>query len=148
MLVRICVQRICIIFLLWHKCSTPFQHQHNWCQPPFTVTRCPSRSNGSTPVPDARPQPPICQHCPVPSGLTRPIKPTKPAPTSHFITNTPSAMSQSFIFHQITCPSNPFSNRHAKRSEIVPSFLNRLPAPPSHFWTNMPSTVRPSRIFH
>ena len=50
-LVLICVKSICIIFMLWHKQSAPFQHRHNWFQSPLTSARCPSRANGGDPVP-------------------------------------------------------------------------------------------------
>ena len=65
---------------------------------------------------------------PVPSFLNR-----LPAPPIHFQTNRPSTVSQSRIFHQITCPSKPFLKRHTKRCELdlhhhfsATSFLVRL----------------------
>ena len=50
MLVPIHVESICIILLLRHKYYTSLQHWHNWCQPPLTIARRPSRANGGTPV--------------------------------------------------------------------------------------------------
>ena len=50
-LVPICVQYICIIFLLRNKYFAPLQHRHNWCHPPLTTSRRPSRANGDAPVP-------------------------------------------------------------------------------------------------
>ena len=94
-----------------------------------------------------------------------------PAPPSHFRTNMPSTVSQSrhsssyylplqaifeptcqvlwaspIIFHYISCPSNPFLNRHVKRCEPFPSFLIILTSPPIHLWTNTTSAV--SHSFH
>ena len=143
---RICVQPIYIILMLWQKNSAPLQNWHNWWQPPLSTSRRPSRSNDGAPVPAARPQPSIFPHCPVPIGSTLSIKHTKPAPTSHFWNNTPSAVIQYRLFHQINPPSKLFPNRHYKRCETVPSFLIRLPAPPSHFKNNTQSTV--SQSFH
>ena len=87
-------------------------------------------------------------HCPVSIRYTWPIKPAKPTHPSHSWTNTPSAVRQSHIFHQINSPSKPFSNQHANSCEPVPSFLNRLPAPIRHFWTYTPSAVSQYHLFH
>ena len=115
---------------------------------PLPAACLPSRANGSAPVPPACPQPSICLHFPVPIGSTRPIKPAKPVPPKHSWTNTPSAVIQSRLFHQITCPSKPFYNRHAKRCDPVLSFLIRLPTPPIHFRTYTPIAVIQSHLFH
>ena len=113
-----------------------------------TASRRPSISNGGAPVLAALPQPPIIPYCPVPIGSIWTINPAKPSPPSHFWTDKSIDVSQSHIFHQIACPSNPLSNRHAKRCEPVLSFLNILPAPPRHFQTNIPSAVIQSCLFH
>ena len=52
LLVLIFLQSICIIFLLQQKYSAPLQLQGNWCQPPLTTARHPSRDNGGAPVPE------------------------------------------------------------------------------------------------
>ena len=92
-----------------------------------------------------------------------------PAPTSHFRTGTPSSVSQSRLFNQITCPSKPFwinmlsvvsQSRHSSSDylplqaisepihqalQASPIFFIRLPAPPIHFWTDTPCAVSQSR---
>ena len=50
MLFRICVQPIFIILLIWHNYSAPLQQRCNWCQPPLTAARRPSRFNGGDPI--------------------------------------------------------------------------------------------------
>ena len=143
---------VCNLFVLLfcsHKntlrpCSTDAIGVSHRLLPPAA----PSWANGEAPVPAARPQPSIRPHRPVPIWYTRPINPAKPAPPNHFWTNTPSDVSQSHIFHHITSPSKPFSNRHAKSCDPDPSFLIRLPAPPIHFRTDNPSAVSQSCIFH
>ena len=110
MLVPIFVQPISIILLLWHKYSAPLQQQHNWCQPFLPVAR-PSIANCGAPVPATHPQPLIRPHCPFPIISNWTIKPSKPAPPSYFLTNTPSDVS-------LTCHSKPFSNQQAKPSPV------------------------------
>ena len=106
MLVPICVQPICVIFIIGHKYSVPLQHQRNWCQPTLPAARRPPRFNGGATVPVAYNQPSIRTNCPVSIGSTQPTKPANPDPLYHFLTNTPSSVS-------LICPSKPFSNRHA-----------------------------------
>ena len=144
MLVLIFVQPICNILLIYHKYSVPLKHQRNWCQQTLPATCHPSRANYGAPVPAARTQLLIWSHGPVPIGSPWLIKPATPNPPIHFWTNMPCAVIRYFIFHQITCTSKPFLNRHPKRCGPVPSFLIRLPAPPSHFKADTPSTVSQS----
>ena len=70
------------------------------CCPPL-ATRRRSRSNCGAPVPAVCHQPSIRLHSPVPIRSTQPSKPAKLAPSNHFRTAKPSAVSQSRIFHQI-----------------------------------------------
>ena len=68
-----------------------------------------------------------------------------PAPTSNFDPTRQDMGELTVIPHQITCPSKPFSNLHAKRCEIVLSFLIRLPSPLSHFRSDTTSAGSQSR---
>ena len=131
---------IWIILLLWHKHSTHLQHQRNWWQLPLTAACRPSRANDGATVLAARPQLSIRLHCHVLINSTLPINPAKPDPTRHFQTDTPRAMIQSHIFHQI----------HFIRSIIKSTRLIKTakPAPPSHFLNNTPISAIQFRIFH
>ena len=168
MLVPICVNPVCVIFLLWQKYSAPLQHRLNWYQPPLLAARRPSRANGGAPVLAA-----LHQLSPARTALSllgppnQSILPSLPlqaifkptpqvlcaltAPPNHFWTDTTcqakpiqSLWGSPVIPQQITCPSNLNTNPiQSNPCEKVLSFLIRLPTPPSHFQTDMPIQANP-----
>ena len=42
---------MCTLFFFFYFSDTNTPHRRNWCQLPLHIARCPSRANGSAPVP-------------------------------------------------------------------------------------------------
>ena len=113
MLVLICVQSICIIFLIWHKYSASLQHQCNWCQPPLPTTRRPSRANGVTPVP--APMAALPFRCLLTSVCPTPVPPTPhPVHPYHPDSNQPAHKIQCFLIQ-----SSRYDTIKSRRSDTI-----------------------------